>query len=73
MTAARHYDVIVSGGGTAGHVSPSLAVARALVDAGHEPAAVHFVGSRRGMEGRLVPQAGFEVTLLPGRGIERRV
>ena len=69
----RHYDVIVSGGGTAGHVSPAIAIARALVDAGHEPAAIHFVGSARGMEGRLVPAAGFSVTLLPGRGLERRL
>ncbi len=68
----RRYDVIVSGGGTAGHVSPALAIARALVDAGHEPGGIHFVGSTRGMEGRLVPAAGFSVTLLPGRGLERR-
>jgi UDP-N-acetylglucosamine--N-acetylmuramyl-(pentapeptide) pyrophosphoryl-undecaprenol N-acetylglucosamine transferase len=31
------------------------------------------VGSRRGIEGRLVPDAGFSVTLLPGRGIARRL
>ncbi|MCU1493494.1 MAG: murG [Acidimicrobiaceae bacterium] len=70
---SRRYDVVVSGGGTAGHVAPALAVAEALVDAGHERSAIHFVGSSRGMEARLVPEAGFEVSLLPGRGIKRRL
>ena len=64
---------LVTGGGTAGHVQPALAVAEALVARGHEATTVRFLGSRRGMEGRLVPEAGFEVTLLPGRGIQRRL
>jgi UDP-N-acetylglucosamine--N-acetylmuramyl-(pentapeptide) pyrophosphoryl-undecaprenol N-acetylglucosamine transferase len=64
---------LVAGGGTAGHTLPGIAVARALVDRGHPASSVHFVGSRRGSEARLVPDAGFEITLLPGRGIERKV
>ena len=64
---------LVTGGGTAGHVQPALAVGEALVDLGHEPSTILYVGSRRGMEGRLVPEAGFEATLLPGRGIQRRL
>ena len=49
--------VVVAGGGTAGHVFPGLAVARALRDRGHD---VAFVGSSEGLEARLVPAAGFE-------------
>ena len=64
---------LVAGGGTAGHVLPGLAVARALVDAGHPPEEIHWVGSEAGIEGRLVPEAGFGITVLPGRGIERRL
>lgn len=64
---------VVAGGGTAGHVLPALAVARALVARGHRPEQVRFLGSSRGLESRLVPRAGFEVTLLPGRGVARRV
>jgi len=64
---------LIAGGGTAGHLLPGLAVARALVDAGHDPSTVHFVGSRRGIEARLVPDAGFTLTALPGRGIQRRL
>jgi UDP-N-acetylglucosamine--N-acetylmuramyl-(pentapeptide) pyrophosphoryl-undecaprenol N-acetylglucosamine transferase len=64
---------IVTGGGTGGHVQPALAVAEALVERGHSRSSVHFVGCRHGMEGRLVPEAGFGITLLPGRGIQRRL
>jgi len=64
---------LIAGGGTAGHVLPGLAVAQALVAAGHPSDTVHWMGSAVGIEARLVPEAGFGVTLLPGRGIERRV
>ena len=71
MTTTRA-QVVITGGGTAGHVLPAIAVARALVAAGVAPGAIHFVGTRRGMERLLVPEAGFSLTLLPGRGIVRR-
>lgn len=64
---------VVAGGGTGGHAVPALAIGRALVERGHQESSVHFVGSRRGIEGRLVPAAGFQITLLPGRGIVRRL
>jgi UDP-N-acetylglucosamine--N-acetylmuramyl-(pentapeptide) pyrophosphoryl-undecaprenol N-acetylglucosamine transferase len=64
---------LVAGGGTAGHVLPGLAVANALVARGHDPASIHFVGSERGLEASLVPEAGFGLTVLPGRGIQRRL
>ena len=62
--------VLVTGGGTAGHVLPALAIAEALRVRGHD---VRLVGSTRGIEARLVPDAGFPLTLLPGRGIARSV
>jgi UDP-N-acetylmuramate--alanine ligase len=63
---------VIAGGGTAGHVLPAVAIGQALVRRGHSRQSIHFVGSSRGMEGRLVPDAGFSITLLPGRGIARR-
>jgi len=65
--------VLVAGGGTAGHVLPGLAVARALVERGIPSDRIAFVGASRGLEARLVPEAGFRITLLPGRGIQRRL
>jgi undecaprenyldiphospho-muramoylpentapeptide beta-N-acetylglucosaminyltransferase len=62
---------VIAGGGTGGHVVPAIAIGQALVQRGHPAASIHYVGSRRGLEGRLVPDAGFAITLLPGRGIAR--
>ena len=64
---------VIAGGGTGGHVVPAIAIGRALVERGHPTDSVLYVGSRRGMEGRLVPAAGFRIILLPGRGIARRL
>ncbi|MBW3615670.1 MAG: UDP-N-acetylglucosamine--N-acetylmuramyl-(pentapeptide) pyrophosphoryl-undecaprenol N-acetylglucosamine transferase [Actinobacteria bacterium] len=64
---------VIAGGGTAGHVIPALAIGHALVARGHPRETVHFVGSRRGIDHRLVAAAGFPLTLLPGRGLARRL
>jgi undecaprenyldiphospho-muramoylpentapeptide beta-N-acetylglucosaminyltransferase len=72
VTSAQTFAVI-AGGGTAGHVVPGLAVAHALVARGHARESIRYVGSERGIEARLVPAAGFPLTLLPGRGIQRRL
>ncbi len=72
MTRPRTY-AIVTGGGTAGHVMPALAIAEALVARGHAREAIHYVGAERGIEARAVPPTGFPCTLLPGRGIQRRL
>jgi undecaprenyldiphospho-muramoylpentapeptide beta-N-acetylglucosaminyltransferase len=70
---SRRRYAIVAGGGTGGHVFEALAVARALCDAGHEPEEIEIVGSRRGQEATLLATTGFPLTLLPGRGIVRRM
>jgi UDP-N-acetylglucosamine--N-acetylmuramyl-(pentapeptide) pyrophosphoryl-undecaprenol N-acetylglucosamine transferase len=54
--------VMIAGGGTGGHVIPALAIAGALKAA--YDAEVCFVGTARGMETRLVPQAGYRLELI---------
>jgi UDP-N-acetylglucosamine--N-acetylmuramyl-(pentapeptide) pyrophosphoryl-undecaprenol N-acetylglucosamine transferase len=54
--------ILIAGGGTGGHIIPALAVARELVD--RHNAEVLFVGTARGMESRLIPQAGFNLRLI---------
>src|SRR5262245_66107418 len=63
----------LAGGGTGGHVLPGLAVARELVERGHAPSTIRWVGSSRGIETTLVPEAGFDLVTLPGRGVQRRL
>ncbi|MEM9565102.1 MAG: UDP-N-acetylglucosamine--N-acetylmuramyl-(pentapeptide) pyrophosphoryl-undecaprenol N-acetylglucosamine transferase [Actinomycetota bacterium] len=65
--------VLITGGGTAGHTNPGIAVGQALVAEGLAVDEVHFVGGVRGNERDLVPEAGFTIDLLPGRGIQRRL
>jgi UDP-N-acetylglucosamine--N-acetylmuramyl-(pentapeptide) pyrophosphoryl-undecaprenol N-acetylglucosamine transferase len=59
---------LVTGGGTGGHVIPALAVAQQLKKRGHS---VLFLGTRRGMEATLVPDAGFEIRWLEIGGLQR--
>jgi UDP-N-acetylglucosamine--N-acetylmuramyl-(pentapeptide) pyrophosphoryl-undecaprenol N-acetylglucosamine transferase len=54
--------VMIAGGGTGGHVIPALAIAGALKSA--YDAEVCFIGTARGMETRLVPQAGYALELI---------
>ena len=54
--------VLIAGGGTGGHIIPALAVARELIL--RHKAEVLFVGTARGMEIRLVPEAGFNLRLI---------
>ena len=73
MKKNKTWDVVISGGGTAGHLMPGISVAKALVKQGvvRGPEKVHFVGSRREIERKLVSAAGFTITRMPGEGIRR--
>lgn len=67
MTApAEPVRVLVMAGGTGGHVFPGLAVAEALRERGTE---VVWLGTREGVEARLVPDAGITLHTLPIAGI----
>ncbi len=62
---------VIAGGGTGGHIVPSLEIARALVARGHAADTIELFGSRRGQEASIWPTLEFPYTLLPGRGIRR--
>ena len=59
---------VIAGGRTGGHLYPGVAVAKALVGPGHDPATLRFVGARRGLEARTRALEGFPVTLLARTG-----
>lgn len=66
--ASKKLEVVIAAGGTAGHINPALALAEELRDRGHH---VRFVGQTRRLEGRLVPQAGFELIPIEVSGFDR--
>ncbi len=73
MTTVAPTYAVIAGGGTAGHIVPGLAIGAELAARGRGTDAILFVGSERGVEREMVPEAGFEVILLPGRGLQRRL
>jgi len=62
---------VIAGGGTGGHIVPSLQVARAMVERGHAAETVELYGSRRGQEATTWPALEFPYRLLSGRGVRR--
>ncbi|MEO6120008.1 MAG: glycosyltransferase, partial [Terriglobales bacterium] len=54
--------VVIAGGGTGGHVIPALAIGRELKS--RYAAELLFIGTARGIENKLVPEAGFELRLV---------
>src|SRR5437870_4036131 len=60
--------VLIAAGGTGGHIYPGIAVAKEIV-ARDPDSLVRFVGTVRGLENRLVPQAGFELSLIESAGL----
>lgn len=64
--------VLLTGGGTAGHINPALAVAGYLKK--KEPdTKILYVGNRGGMEERLVQRAGYEMAFIHISGFQRRL
>src|SRR5512141_1363082 len=60
--------VLVAAGGTGGHIYPAIAVAKEIMR--RDPGSlIRFVGTARGLENRLVPQAGFELSLIESAGL----
>lgn len=54
--------IVMAGGGTAGHTSPLIATAKAILDRG--PADIVCVGTAKGLETRVIPEAGLELRLI---------
>lgn len=60
--------IVLSGGGTAGHINPALALSEVLEGRGLE---VYFAGTPQGVEARLVPQAGLRFKAFEASGFNR--
>ena len=67
----KEYRIIVSGGGTGGHIFPALSIADAIRSK-HPDAKILFVGADNRMEMQRVPDAGYEIVGLPIAGFDRK-
>src|SRR6267143_2845388 len=61
--------VLIAAGGTGGHIYPGIAVANEIMRRDRS-STVRFVGTARGLETRLVPKAGFELSLIESAGLK---
>lgn len=64
--------VLLSGGGTGGHVYPAIAIANKIKEK-HPDAEILFVGTANGIESEIVPQNGYKIKTITVQGFKRKV
>lgn len=64
--------VLVSGGGTGGHINPALAIADKIKER-YGDAVIEYVGTKKGMENILVSKAGYKIHHIKVRGFKRKL
>jgi UDP-N-acetylglucosamine--N-acetylmuramyl-(pentapeptide) pyrophosphoryl-undecaprenol N-acetylglucosamine transferase len=72
MATNKPVRIIISGGGTGGHIYPAIAIANALKETSHSVELL-FVGAIGKMEMQKVPQAGYKIIGLPIAGLQRKL
>jgi UDP-N-acetylglucosamine--N-acetylmuramyl-(pentapeptide) pyrophosphoryl-undecaprenol N-acetylglucosamine transferase len=63
----KQLTIMIAGGGTGGHLFPGIALAESFEEKG---AAIHFAGTNKGIEFRVIPELGYPLHLIPVRGIK---
>lgn len=64
--------VLLSGGGTAGHINPAVAIAK-YIQQKEENCEFLFIGTERGLEKTLVPREGFDIEFVKVMGLRRKI
>lgn len=64
--------VIISGGGTGGHINPGIAVARKIMEK-HPNAEILFIGTENGLEKKMVPNEGFPIQFITVEGLNKKL
>lgn len=70
MSTQPTYRILISGGGTGGHIYPAIAIANAWKER-HPGSEILFVGAQGKMEMQKVPEAGYPIKGLPVAGLQR--
>jgi UDP-N-acetylglucosamine--N-acetylmuramyl-(pentapeptide) pyrophosphoryl-undecaprenol N-acetylglucosamine transferase len=72
LSNTQPYRLIISGGGTGGHIFPAIAIANAFRER-HQDAQILFVGAKGKMEMTRVPDAGYKIIGLWISGLQRKI
>src|SRR4030065_1561213 len=62
--------VILAGGGTGGHLFPAIAIAEGIKKK-YSNSQVYFMGTKRGLEDKILPERGYKLFYLSVRGLKR--
>lgn len=64
--------IILSGGGTGGHVYPAIAIANKIKE-NYPEAEILFVGTKNGIESTIVPKYGYQIKFIEVKGFKRKI
>jgi UDP-N-acetylglucosamine--N-acetylmuramyl-(pentapeptide) pyrophosphoryl-undecaprenol N-acetylglucosamine transferase len=64
--------VIISGGGTGGHIYPGVAIAKKIIEK-HPDSSILFIGSENGLEKKIVPKEGFNIKYITVEGLNKKI
>ncbi|MDQ2086878.1 undecaprenyldiphospho-muramoylpentapeptide beta-N-acetylglucosaminyltransferase [Herbivorax sp. ANBcel31] len=64
--------VLISGGGTAGHINPAISIAKHIVKKNSD-AEILFIGTEKGLESKLIPRENFHMESIKVRGFKRKL
>ncbi|MBQ3053718.1 MAG: undecaprenyldiphospho-muramoylpentapeptide beta-N-acetylglucosaminyltransferase [Clostridia bacterium] len=64
--------ILFATGGTGGHINPAIAIAKEFRK-NHPQCEILFVGTKRGLEGKLVPREGFDINFIETVGFKRKI
>ena len=64
--------ILISGGGTGGHIYPGISLAYEL-KARNKENDISFIGTKKGMEAKIIPREGFKFNTIIAKGIQRRL
>lgn len=64
--------VIISGGGTGGHINPGVAIAKKIKEV-HSDANIIFIGTEKGLEKKMVPKEGFKIKFITVEGLNKKI
>lgn len=64
--------LLITGGGTAGHINPGIAIAREIISR-YPEVEILFVGTNKGLEKDLVPREGFNISFIKAKGLKGKI
>lgn len=63
-------NVVIAAGGTAGHINPGISIAN-IIKKYYPNAKITFIGTKYGLESKLVPSAGFDIKFVHSKGLSK--